>query len=239
MLISKTSASTAYVAEVRAHLGVDAGIVRRGRSHLQGRCERRRRRPGRRRPDLRRALRSEQPRRPERSEVRGARRTPVRARARASAAGPVTVQVLSGTPATGFQVRMTGPANARQIRDPATQDPDLDRPTRPDRRTPTTKTGGIEPKLRLDGKKRVTAALTCPTGASACTGTVTLALPDGKKLATRRLLSGSARRRRPAQPRSQGAQGAEEGVRQEGQDQGNRGPRRGRRQVTQKVKLLR
>jgi hypothetical protein len=38
--------------------------------------------------------------------------------------------------------------------------------------------------LHLDGKKRVIAALTCPANASACTGTVTLSLGNGKKLAS-------------------------------------------------------
>jgi hypothetical protein len=71
---------------------------------------------------------------------------------------------------------MTGPATPTPSTPPT---PPADPAEPPD----LPRTGGIEKKLRLDGKKRMIAALTCPAGASACTGTVEVTLSKRRKLA--------------------------------------------------------
>jgi M6 family metalloprotease-like protein len=100
--------------------------------------------------------------------------------------GSVTVQVLSGTPASGYSVRMTGPVTPASPTGPTgpTAPTGPTGPTGPAGPSATAQTGGIDRKLHLDGKKRVVVSLTCPAEASACTGKVTLTLPEGTKLAT-------------------------------------------------------
>lgn len=182
MLVSKTSPSTAYVAEVRAPTGVDTPmcdpggvlVYRVDANAATGA-------PVDQGPILVELAHPGDPGDPNDVWCSALSKAPFELNESFSGGG-VTVQVVSGTPATGFSVRMTGPPN------PSPTDPTS--PTSPtDPRTPTNptdskQTGGIERKLRMDGKKRVVAALTCPAGASSCAGTLTLELRDGPKLAT-------------------------------------------------------
>ena len=174
MMIAKTSASTAYVAEVRNPFGVDAGMcdpggvviyevdanAATGGSANAGPIEVELSDPS-------------NPGDPNSAQCGALSNAPFGV-GQTFTAGAVSVQVLGGSPAAGFQVRMTGPAT------PVTPDPDPD-PT-PDP-VPTSRTGGIERKLRMDGRKRVDATLTCPAAASACTGTLKLKLAGFGKLA--------------------------------------------------------
>jgi M6 family metalloprotease-like protein len=189
MLVSKTTPSTAYVAEVRAPSGNDAGMcdpggvliykvdanAASGASVDVG-------------PIFVELADPNAPGDPNDANCGALSNAPFgfgAGQVSSFSEGPVTVQVLGGTPAGGFQVRMTGPANTTPGPGPGPDpgpDPDPDPNPTP---SPALKTGDIERKLHLDGKKRVVASLTCPPEASSCTGTLTLALPGGKKLATR------------------------------------------------------
>ncbi|MFN8150874.1 MAG: M6 family metalloprotease domain-containing protein [Solirubrobacterales bacterium] len=71
--------------------------------------------------------------------------------------GAVSVQVLSGSPTTGYEVRMTGPEL------PAG-------------------TVGLEPKLKLKGTRSARASLSCPVDTSGCEGELALALSRKTKL---------------------------------------------------------
>jgi M6 family metalloprotease-like protein len=178
MMIAKTSASTAYVAEVRTPVGVDSGMCHPG-GVLIYKVDANAPTGG---PVDNGPIFVELPDPGNAGDpndsVCGALQNAPFTPGQSFTAGAVTVQVLSGSPATGYEVRMTGPVSTP---DPG---PGPGPGPAPDPiPTPSAKTGGIEAKLRLDGKKRVIAALSCPAGATACTGTVTLSLTNGKKLA--------------------------------------------------------
>jgi M6 family metalloprotease-like protein len=179
MLVSKTSASTAYVAEVRTPVGVDSAMCHPGgvliyevdaNAASGGAADNG--------PIFVELAEPGNPGDPNDSACGALQNAPFEPGENFTA-GAVTVQVLSGSPAAGYQVRMTGPATPT---DPGPADPTD--PTGPTGPAAGARTGGIEKKLRLDGKKRVIAALTCPAGASACTGTVRLSLSNGKQLAS-------------------------------------------------------
>lgn len=186
MLISQTSASTAYVAEDRASLGADTGICNEGvliykvnANAATGGA------PGAGPIDVQLS----DPAHPgdPSDQFCGAISNAPFAVGQSFSDGPVTVQVLSGTPATGFQVRMTGPVTSTTPTDPTgpagpTGPTGPTAPTGPAGPTATAQTGGVQRKLHLDGKKRVIASLTCPTVATSCTGTLTLALSDNTSL---------------------------------------------------------
>jgi M6 family metalloprotease-like protein len=178
MLIGKTSSSTAYVAEVRAPGGVDAGMCDSGGVLIY-------------RVDANAATGGpldagpifvelsdpNDPGDPNDASCGALHNAPFGV-GQTFTDGPITVEVQSGTPAAGFQVRMTAPA---------TPDPPPTGPTGPTGPTDpvgSAQTGSVERKLRLDGKKRVVAELTCPSGATSCSGKLTLALRDETKLAS-------------------------------------------------------
>lgn len=172
MLIAKTSASTAYVAEARAPSGEDAGMCDPGgvvvyevdANATSGG-------PSGAGPI---SVQPSDPANP--GDVNGpcaALSNAPFATGQSFTAGPVTVEVLGGTPATGFQVRMTGPSTP-------TPGPGPGPGPGP---THEAQTGDIASKLRMDGRKRIDAALTCPVAASSCTGTLTLKLAGFGELA--------------------------------------------------------
>jgi M6 family metalloprotease-like protein len=185
MLISETSPSTAYVAEVRAPSGTDAGMCDPGGVLIY-------------KVDANAATGGPVDAGPifvELSDpsVPGDATDPICGAlsnapfgvGQSFSEGPVTVQVLSGTPASGFQVRMTGPASPPPDPPPGpgpgpTPTPS---PTPTPTPTPSVKTGDIERKLHLDGLKHVVASLTCPAEATSCEGTLTLTL-TGTNLAS-------------------------------------------------------
>ncbi len=227
MMISKTSASTAYVAEVRTPVGVDAGMCHPGgvliykvdaNAPAGG--------PVDNGPIFVELAEPSNPGDPNDSVCGALQNAPFELN-ESFAAGPVTVQVLSGTPATGFQVRMTGPASTPDpgagARTRTRADPRPDAESHDEDRRYRVQAA---PRRQETGDRRSHL----PHRHERVHGDRDARAPGWEETRDGRLLSGAARRRRPAQPRSQGAQGAEEGVWQEGQDQGNRGPRRGRRQ---------
>jgi M6 family metalloprotease-like protein len=170
MLISKTDSHTAYVAEVRSSTGVDTGICNEGvlvykvdanantgGAHGAGPID----------------VELSDPNNPgdPTDQLCGAISNAPFGVDQSFTEGPVTVQVLSGDPATGYTVRMTGVVHS--VPPDPTPDPTPNPTPNPDP-TPTPQTGGIEAKLELNGKRKAVASLTCPAAASACTGKLTL-----------------------------------------------------------------
>lgn len=180
MLVSKTSPSTAYVVEARSPTGVDVGMCHPGgiliyevdaNAASGGPLD-----SG---PIFVELADPATPGDPNDSVCGALANAPFEV-GESFSEGPVTVAVQSGSPAAGLQVRMTGLAAPIEPTDP-TGPTD---PTDPSGPGGSTQTGGIERKLRLDGRKRVVATLTCPATATSCNGTLTLALRDGPKLAS-------------------------------------------------------
>ncbi len=160
MLISKTSPSTAYVAEDRASTGVDTGICHEGVLIYKVDANAATGGPPGAGPIDIELSDPNSPGDPSDQSCGAIANAPFGV-GQSFTDGPVTVQVLSGTATSGYSVRMTGPVQSE-----------------------TEQTGRIDRKLHLHGKKRVVAHLTCPADATSCAGTLTLALSDDTMLGT-------------------------------------------------------
>jgi M6 family metalloprotease-like protein len=160
MLVSKTGPATAYVAEVRTPVGVDAGMCDNGGVLVYAVNANGAGGAANGTPPVQVKLAH--------PEAPGSPAPPCAALNNAPfgigagetssfSEGPVTVDVLGTAPGGGFRVRMRGP-------------------DQPD----DTQLGKLKRKVKLRGRKRAVAALSCPASGGDCEGKLTLKLSGGE-----------------------------------------------------------